>query len=1093
MSNRKLKKINVGWVALVLNAILSFPSWSQSPPSVSPSSLRFSSVGTETGGAEKSIRITNKGNQEIQITTVRREGVDREEFSQSNTCGISLAPKASCFVTVRFAPETAGAKQATLVLESTAGSLTVPVVGVAAGPRLNMRPRTVKFSKTNVGSKSPAKFFTIRNSGKGVLRINTLRPTGLQSDEFSFTHDCVGDLAKGVSCRGEVRFTPQGSGSREGGIEILANEGRFVLGLTGTGYSAEPKLSVSPSRKLSFSSQGTEIESAPKRIRVMNRGAAALRVTSLSRSGIDHSVFAQTNTCGGEIAPREECEIMITFTPQEARSHIAALTIRSNAGDLTLELSGKGVGPKLKVSPSRLSFPTTEALTQSAPQELTLTNTGKGVLRLSSLQFDGNDSLDFTVNSDCIAPLAPKESCTLTARFTPRTEGRKETSFTLLASPELPQFNIPLRGQATAALFSVGGIVSGLVEDEFITVSMDTELVQVTSNGSFSFLKRWPKNTRYEIKVEQPPPDKSCSVANATGVLQNSITNITIVCQGFAPPALDTYGQAFRFLTRTTFGPRPDDVEKLLALGSNAYQQWIDQQIAMPMSSHYDMLADVVLKSGHHSSVTQPTRVGNWFEITVYNEDQLRQRVAFALSQIMVVSDEGPAFEMQLGLAHYYDTLAQHAFGNYRDLLEAVTLHPMMGVYLSMIGNRRTEAGTNLRPDENYAREVMQLFSVGLVQLNQDGSIKLDELGKPIPTYDQEVISGFARVFTGWTYGCAHWLEHWHRGECTFETMLHDVPPREALINRREYNQIMPMELYEAYHEPGEKQLLNYPGVRWPGGKLPAGLGGHEDLRQALDNIFYHPNVAPFVGKQLIQKLVTSNPSPAYIGRVAAVFNDDGRGVRGNLEAVIRAILLDSEAIDPTFESRQSGKLKEPLIAMLQLWRAFNAERPDTRFFITQSFCCPVFGDNPLYIFGQKALGSLSVFNFFSPFFAPPGEIARAGLVAPEAQLATEGLYGIQAWYYYVTAFYRTNTKINAPGNIATDVMYINIDQELPLRDSPEQLLDQVAMKLLGHTNLSKSLREGALRMMRKHDANSDDRISEAIYFIATSPQYAYQ
>lgn len=420
--------------------------WAQTAPSVSPSSLRFSSVGTETGGVEKAIRVTNKGAVDLQITLVRREGADREDFSQSNTCGLPLAPKGSCLVTVRFAPETAGTKQATLVLESTAGSVSVPLVGVAAGPRLKMSPRAVKFSKTNVGSESPAKFFTIRNSGKGVLQIQSLQSTGPQGSEFALSHDCVRALERGASCRGEVRLTPGASGIREGGIEILANEGRFVLGLSGTGYAAEPKLALSPSRKLSFSSQGTEIESAPKRIRVINRGAAPLRVISLQRSGSDQEAFAQTNTCGGEIAPREECEIAVTFTPQEARDHLAALTIRSNAGDLVLELAGKGAGPKLKLSPSRVSFPEQSVGLNSAGQRIVAKNTGKGLMQVESISLGSPHGEDFSYLSNCNTPIAPGEECEIDLIFSPSQEGSRQTLLTVAGN--MPPQSLRVTGTA---------------------------------------------------------------------------------------------------------------------------------------------------------------------------------------------------------------------------------------------------------------------------------------------------------------------------------------------------------------------------------------------------------------------------------------------------------------------------------------------------------------------------------------------------------------------------------------------------------------------------------------------------------------------
>ena len=267
-----------------------------------------------------------------------------------------------------------------------------------------------------------------------------------------------------------------------------------------------------------------------------------------------------------------------------------------------------------------------------------------------------------------------------------------------------------------------------------------------------------------------------------------------------------------------------------------------------------------------------------WFDNTLNGSDQLRQRVAWALSQIFVVSQVGALQNLPNATADFYDMLARDAFGDYRKLLEDVTLHPAMGVYLSMLGNQKAVAGTNLRPDENYAREVMQLMSIGLVELNIDGSVKLDGGGQPVPTYDQSIIEGFARVFTGWNWSCQSTLPN-----CTFTNVRPQLAPVAG------YNQVLPMKLFAAQHETGTKKLLS-------GLTLPAGQTGEKDLQDALDNIAAHPNVAPFLSKQLIQKLVTSNPSAAYVQRVAQVFNNDGTGRRGNLGAVVRAILMDAEA-----------------------------------------------------------------------------------------------------------------------------------------------------------------------------------------------------
>ncbi len=256
-----------------------------------------------------------------------------------------------------------------------------------------------------------------------------------------------------------------------------------------------------------------------------------------------------------------------------------------------------------------------------------------------------------------------------------------------------------------------------------------------------------------------------------------------------------------------------------------------------------------------------------WWNNTIDGADQLRQRVAFALSEILVVSNRPIELQRsQFAMADYYDTLSQHAFGNYRDLLEDITLHAVMGIYLGHVKNEKADPERNIRPDENYAREVMQLFSIGLHKLNLDGTPIMNAEDKPEPAYGQFEVQEFARIFTGWNYAGVTWS----RGHGGADNTL-------------------PMEPHEEFHDTEAKQLLE-------GAPIPAGQTARQDLEAALDNIFNHPNVGPFIGKLLIQRLVTSNPSPAYVSRVASKFNDNGQGIRGDMFAVVKAILIDLEA-----------------------------------------------------------------------------------------------------------------------------------------------------------------------------------------------------
>jgi len=351
---------------------------------------------------------------------------------------------------------------------------------------------------------------------------------------------------------------------------------------------------------------------------------------------------------------------------------------------------------------------------------------------------------------------------------------------------------------------------------------------------------------------------------------------------------------------------------------------------------------------------------GSFFQQAVEGPDQLRQRVAFALSELFVVSDfDADVRNNPEGLAAYLDLLAQHGFGNFRDLLEAVTVSPTMGVYLDMAASSKALPELGLNPNENYPREVLQLFSIGLYQLHPDGTLRLDAENQPIPTYDQEVVKAFARAFTGWTFG----------GQDQSD-------PRRFFRSRRNFR--IAMEPWVFFHATDEKRLLD-------GAVLPAGQSAQADLEGALDVIFRHPNTGPFVCRFLIQRLVASNPSPAYVYRCGQAFANNGSGIRGDLQAVLRAILLDYEARATVVAARpDEGHLREPAVRLVGLLRALDAKPRNGRWRILGRL------DGQGQSTGQTPLHAPSVFNFFEPGYALPGEISQAGLVSPEFQIATE-------------------------------------------------------------------------------------------------------
>jgi uncharacterized protein (DUF1800 family) len=536
-----------------------------------------------------------------------------------------------------------------------------------------------------------------------------------------------------------------------------------------------------------------------------------------------------------------------------------------------------------------------------------------------------------------------------------------------------------------------------------------------------------------------------------------------------------TKEDAFRFLNQSTMGATEAESARLIALGdsSNAYSRWIDSELAKPASALLPAVEAAYpnpVPPGFNIGSLNAPRVEKWFGNALNGSDQLRQRVAWALSQIFVVSQIGALQNLPNATADFYDMLSRDAFGDYRKLLEDVTLHPAMGVYLSMLGNQKAVAGTNLRPDENYAREVMQLMSIGLVELNLDGTIRVDAGNQPIPTYDQTIIEGFARVFTGWTWSCQTTLP-----ACTFDTAR---PQRAPLAG---YNQILPMRLYPAQHENGTKKLLS-------GTTLPADQAGDRDLQDALDNIAAHPNVAPFISRQLIQKLVTSNPSAGFVQRVAQVFNNDGTGRRGNLALVVRAILLDPEArpaTTPTSPAVAPGKVKEPLLRLTQFWRAYGARAASGRYAVARNFAGGVSA-----VFGQGPGLSPSVFNFFSPGYAPPGEIQAQGLVSPEMQLATEYLNTQTTNYFWTQANSRTITQAPA---LNADDMFIDTSEEIALASDSEALVNRVADRLLGSSAQISGVLKSQAKAQVERSTNSNTRVADAIYIISVSPEYILQ
>ncbi len=523
---------------------------------------------------------------------------------------------------------------------------------------------------------------------------------------------------------------------------------------------------------------------------------------------------------------------------------------------------------------------------------------------------------------------------------------------------------------------------------------------------------------------------------------------------------------ASRFLQQATMGA---DYEMIQSVVDTGIPAWIDAQIALPPTSHVER--NVAIEVGPVDERISDY-IWTWWDVNITAPDVLRQRVAFALSEIFVIGQTTDALEdYNWGVATYYDVLVNNAFGNYRDLLYQITTNPAMGHYLSHVKNRPTDVENNIFPDENYAREIMQLFSIGLFELNLDGSRKKDANGNDIPTYDNSDITELARVFTGLTYN----PKNPNNGTPYYGDEGPILSIEDYLFADPAWMGIE-MAQWEPMHETGEKKLLN--------GQTTNGTL-QEDLDAAIDNLFNHPNVGPFIGRLLIQRLVKSNPSPGYISRVATAFNNNGSGVRGDLGAVVRAILLDDEARNPSFlNDPRHGKLREPVIRHLNIARAFNISSLDGRF--------RNIGIQSLEIYNQKPMQAPSVFNFYLQDHQPLGVLKDNGLVGPEFQIttATTSIKTLNFWSSivpYDVLIDPTDESVT-PSELTMDY-----SDEVTLADNPDALLDRLDILLTRGqmTPAARSIIRDALVAANNAEVDPEDLVRFAVTLIVSSPDYA--
>ena len=483
--------------------------------------------------------------------------------------------------------------------------------------------------------------------------------------------------------------------------------------------------------------------------------------------------------------------------------------------------------------------------------------------------------------------------------------------------------------------------------------------------------------------------------------------------------------QASRFLTQATFGPTDSDIA---AVQSSGISGWIDSQITAPQASSVTFMTNqlVAMKATNpNASVGSYQFFDSFWQQAATAPDPLRERVKLALSEQFVVSFQFSTVDA-MGMGSYWDMLGTNAFGNFRTLLEGVTLHPQMGRYLTYLGNQKENLATGQHPDENYAREVMQLMTIGLWQLNQDGTQKLDSAGHPIPTYTHDDIAGLAKVFTGLSF-------------------YSPAPTNSTFYggNKDTNAETKPMIYYPAFHSVSEKDFL---GVVIPASTTPDPAG---DVKIALDTLFNHPNTAPFVSKSLIQRLVTSNPSPAYVSRVAGVFINNGKGVRGDMAAVVKAVLTDPEARDDTVSASATfGKLREPVVRMANWMRAFGAA--------STSGTWGVGDTSAATSLAQAPLDAPSVFNFWRPgYVSSNSKLGAAGLVGPEFQVVDE----VSVAGYVNTLSSAVSYGIGyAPGVSGADIKTA-YPKEVALAATPQALVDRLNT-LLFYGQMSSGLQQ---------------------------------
>ena len=780
---------------------------------------------------------------------------------------------------------------------------------------------------------------------------------------------------------------------------------------------------------------------------------------------VETTYVSATELAANIPAPNPGTYPLLVSNPDPGSANSKTLSVNVAPGQVKLTLQPYN-GTDVRVSNS-LNLPLTVTGTNNTGVSLQVNGIPAGNSQVGTAASNSDGSI--TYNAPAVVP-TPNNVVMLTVTSVDNPAVSISQNISVL-NP------IPILNSASPMTFNPGppGTTVVLSGQDFIDgaqVLMNGAAVPTTFNSGTQLTASVSPTEagNLDLQVLNPSPGPATSA------------DLIATVNGTPPVLIVSPEDASRFLAQATFGATDADIHHLSMIG---YQAWLNEQVNIPLTpqepgveqalivnnppcatSDVKCNAALFVQNNQNDVYVQDS----FWQQALAGNDQLRQRVKYALTELFVVSSASSSVQnMPRGQANYYDVLGADAFGNFRQLLEDVTLNPMMGEFLSMQGNDKGNATTD--PDENYAREVMQLFTIGLYQLNDDGTQKLDSTGQPIPTYSNLDVMGLAKVFTGFS-----WNIPGDNSDNAWYNCCAYVGPGYG-------EDLLPMQSFPSHHSTAEKDFL---GVTIPASGSPDPTG---DLKIALDTLFNHPNLPAFFSKQMIQHLVTSNPSPAYVSRVAAVFKDNGQGVRGDLKAVITAILVDPEARDTATDisNPQFGKVREALIRYTEWARAFTAQSRTGSYGIGST-------EDPIWGLAQMSLRSPTVFNWFAPGYVPPGtSIEQAGMVAPETQMTN--VTSVVGYLNYM------QNAIGADANNGPDI-FSSYAAEMNLAATSGPLLDRINLLLMAgemdSTLYNQILSAVSAIPIPTGDQNAINaalaaRVRTAIFLTMASPSYCAQ